>query len=161
VVAAINPYTSGELCGSIERAIIWLEEGMDVHIIDLGKIRGAEKTNSILPEPSRKIDTRRLDREIKSIVEVSSNTHDDVIHRVMATKVPKDMDFIRGEGINRTFGTVREAAEYAYHIRALAQMIKWEDMDLPADTQLQITIHTGLHIPNGTSDRAARDSRPA
>ena len=154
VVAAIDPYTSGELGGSIERAIIWLESGMDVHIIDLGIIRGAEKTDSILPEPSRKADTRRLDREIKSLVEVSSNTHDDVVHRVMASKVPEDMDFMRGEGINRAFGTVREAAEYAYHIRALAQMIKWEDMDLPADTQLQIAIHTGPVFPRSkTKDR--------
>lgn len=151
VVAAIDPYTIGELGGSIERAIIWLEEGMDVHIIDLGKIRGAEKTDSILPEPSDKADTRRLDREIKTIVEVSSNTHDDVVHRVMANKVPEDMDFMRGEGINRAFSTVREAAEYAYHIRALAQMVKWEDMDLPADTQLQIAIHTGPIFPRSST----------
>lgn len=151
VVAVIDPYTSGELGGSVERAIIWLEEGMDVHIIDLGKMRGAEKTDSILPEPSRKVDTRQLDREIKSIVEVSSNTHDDVVHRVMASKVPEDMDFMRGEGINRAFSTVREAAEYAYHIRALAQMIKWQEMDLPADTQLQIAIHTGPIFPRSST----------
>ena len=83
-IAAIDPYTSGELGGSIERAIIWLEEGLDVHIIDLSKIRGAEKTVSILPKPNQKADTRRLDREIKTIVEVSSNTNDDAVHRVMA-----------------------------------------------------------------------------
>ncbi len=154
VVAAIDPYTSGESGGSLERAVIWLEEGKDVHIIDIGKLRGEDKTNSILPVAKKKSDVRQLDREIKSLVEISSNTHDDVVHRVMASKVPEDMDFMRGEGINRAFATTKEASEYAYHVRALAQMIEWQEMDLPADTQLQIAIHTGPIFPRSkTKDR--------
>ena len=150
-IAAIDPYTPGESGGSLERAVIWLEEGNDVQIVDLGKMRGDDHNQSILPTQSTKKDNRQLDREIKSIVEVSSNTHDDVVHRVMLGKVPEDTDYLQGEGINRAFNSVKEAADYAYHIRALAQLIRWEDMDLPADTQLQIAIHTGPIFPRSKS----------
>lgn len=154
VVAAIDPYATGESGGSLERAVIWLEEGLDVHIIDIGKLRGEVKTNSILSVQNKKVDVRNLGREIKSLVEISSNTHDDVVHRVLASKVPEDMEFMRGEGVNRAFASAKEAAEYAYDVRALAQMIKWEDMDLPKDTQLQIAVHTGPIFPRSkTKDR--------
>jgi len=156
VVAAIDPYATGESGGSLERTVTWLEEGVDVHIIDIGKLRGREdvKTKSILAQQSKKVEARHLGREIKSLVEISSNTHDDVVHRVLASKVPEDMEFMRGEGINRAFASAKEAAAYAYHVRALAQMVKWEDMDLPKDTQLQIAVHTGPIFPRSkTKDR--------
>ncbi|MFT4676924.1 MAG: tetratricopeptide (TPR) repeat protein [Patiriisocius sp.] len=154
VVAAIDPYATGESGGSLERTGTWLEEGLDVSIIDIGKLRGEVKTHSILPTQSKKIDDQNLGREIKSLVEICTNTHDDVVHRVMSSKVPQDMEFMRGEGINRAFSSAKEAVDYAYHVRALAQMIKWEDIDLPKNTQLQIAIHTGPIFPHSkTKDR--------
>lgn len=151
VIAAIDPYTSGEEGGTAELTIEWLEQGLDVHIIDIGKLRGEVNTTSILPTVNKRPDVRHLDREIMTLVEVSSNTHDDVVHRVLAEKVPNDVEFLQGEGINRAFHNVKDAADYAYHVRVLASMVNWQELDLPEDTALQIAIHTGPVFPRSKS----------
>lgn len=148
VIAAIDPYQPGETGGTAELTIEWLEQGLDVHIIDIGKLRGEVSSSSILPSVGkRKRDSRHLDREIMTLVEISSNTHDDVVHRVLMDKVPEDNEFLRGEGINRAFHNVKDAADYAYHVRVLAGWVDWQQLDLPEDTQLQIAIHTGPIFP--------------
>lgn len=154
VIAAIDPYTSGEDGGSLERAVVWLEEGLDVRVIDIAKLRGEQTGPNILPTIP-KPDARRLDREIRSIVEISSNTHDDVIHRVLSQRLPQEGDFLQGEGINRAFATVQEAVDYCYLIRHEADNLDWQALDLPADTELQFAIHTGPIFPRSPSK--ARD----
>lgn len=152
VVAAIDPYTEGEKGGALELTVEWLDQGLDVHIIDLGKLRG-EVTNTILPSPNKKPSYRPLDRQIMTLVEVTSDYDDDVIHGALADQVPTDVTSLSGGGINRAFHQVKEAADYAYRVRELAAGIDWQKYDLPEHLELQISIHCGPIFPRSRSKK--------
>ncbi len=152
VVAAIDPYTEGERGGTMDLTVEWLEQGLDVHIIDIGKLRGEVSTN-ILPSPSTRPTYRPLDRQIMTLVEVTSNANDEKVHAALKDKVPTDIEFLSGGGINRAFYNVKDAADYAYHVRTLATIVDWPKLGLPDDTTLQISIHSGPIFPRSRSKK--------
>lgn len=147
VIAAIDPYMAGEPGGTLERTIDWLEQGIDVHVIDVAMLRGDEAKQSVIPQVVEKPDTRHLGREIMSLVEITTNVPLEEFAKGMEDKLLNDAEFLRGEGINRAFHSVKDAADYAYHIRAIAPLVNWLELASVDELQIQIAIHTGPIFP--------------
>lgn len=154
VIAAIDPYTQGEPGGTTERTTEWLEQGLDVHIVDIAQLRGDDVAESILPTGPKKVDVRHLGREIMSLVEITSNAPVEMLVEGLADKLPTDVTFLSGEGISRAFGKVKDAADYAYHVRAIASLVDWPALGLSEELTLQLAIHTGPIFPRSkTKDK--------
>ncbi len=154
VIAAVDPHSSGEAGGSIERTIDWLEQDLEVHVVDIAAIRGDSVGESILPAVEKKADSRHLGREVKSLVEMTANVPMDILTKGLEGKLLEDADYLRGHGINRAFDRVKDAADYAYHVRAIAPLVNWQEIAGVERLELQIAIHTGPIFPRSkTKDK--------
>ena len=146
MLAAIDPYETGLSGGSVELSQEWLDMGMDVSIVDIAELRGAPPGKAMLQTSELLHDKRRLDREIKSVVEVVTNAGDkaELVWALFKGRIPNSwQDTMEGGGANRAFNVVKDAAEYAYRLRAEAGLVNWQEHGLPLDTEIQIAVHTG------------------
>ncbi len=153
VIAAVDPSSSGETGGSIERTIDWLKQDLEIHLVDIGAIRG-DTSETTLPTVAKKSDARHLGREIKSLVEITSNVPMEALVKGLEDKLPEDAPYMKGHGINRAFDDVKDAADYAYHVRAISPLVNWQELAGVDNLELQIAIHTGPIFPRSkTKDK--------
>jgi hypothetical protein len=155
MIAAIDPYETGLTGGAVEVSQKWLDEGIDVTIVDIAEIRGGDNSTGIRVTPESLMDSRPLDREIKTVVEVVTNLPEksQTLIDLLQARVPDRWDSLRGGGLSKAFNTIEDAADYAYRLRAESHMISWADHGLPESTRIQVAIHTGPVFRNIDSEK--------
>ncbi|MFT6318293.1 MAG: hypothetical protein ACI9YG_000285 [Candidatus Azotimanducaceae bacterium] len=153
IVVAIDPYSAGLQAGTLEQTMLWLDEGLDITVVDISKLRNNSNSNSspMLQQLSVQGKKRALDQSVKSHVEITLGVPGGIPEssQQSVTMIDDLLDLlsvggniIRADGFSQTFATVQEAAEFSYHMLTLAKVFNWQDYGLPVTTNVQIAIHT-------------------